>query len=560
VAYRRATESPSQVFKVSVTLPEKAEFGLSPPAVSPDGRRIAFVANADGKSFLWVRDLDALSARALAGTEGADHPFWSPDGRYVAFFGGGKLKKIEAAGGTPVTLCDASNQPRGGSWSKRDVIVFAPSPSNGLFRVPAAGGTPTLVKKPGRFPWFLPDGRHFLYTVGLQGGLYFADLDSDAQERVLVADTNALYAPPGYLLFLREGTLMAQPFDARSGKTTGEAVPLAEQVGSILSNGQGQFSASQTPAKYAVLVYTSGSTGEAQLTWYDRSGNALGTVGKPGSPLRPAISPDGSTVAVDRADPQTGVVDVWLLNLARGTESRFTFGQPRNLIPVWSPDGSHIAFNSMRNLSQKMVSGSGRNEAVEKLLDSPHGGESRIFAVDWTRDGRYIVEQLFDDPNTKADIWVLPLAGDHKAVPYLRSESNEQYARVSPNGRWLAYASDESKRFEIYVQTFPNPGEKSQVSANGGTLPVWSRDGKELYFVAPDGKMMAADVKGAGVNDPARFEAGKPIVLFDSHIPADGSSRYDVSKDSRFLIPTPVNPPGSGQITVVVNWTTVLKK
>jgi predicted Ser/Thr protein kinase len=243
VAYFRRTSAAPQVLKVSVALPEKVEFGDSPPAVSPDGRRIAFVAHSDGKDFLWVRDLDTLLPRMLAGTDGADHPFWSPDSRFVGFFADGKLKKIAADGGPAVTLCEAADGGRGGSWSKRDIILFTPSPSSGVLRVPAAGGSPTVVKKPGRFPWFLPDGRHFLYIVSgaPQGSpeLHFADLDSKAEQRILEADTNAVYAPPGYLLFMREGSLLAQPFDSSSGKTTGEAVPVAEQVGSIISNVQG---------------------------------------------------------------------------------------------------------------------------------------------------------------------------------------------------------------------------------------------------------------------------------------------------------------------------------
>ena len=559
MAYRRFTGTVPEVLNVSVNLPEDAEFGASPPAVSPDGRRIAFVARISGRDLLLVRDLDALSPRALMGTEGADHPFWSPDSRFVAFFAGDKLKKIDAAGGPPLTICDGISAARGGSWGIRDVILFTPSPASGIFRVPATGASPALVKRPARFPWFLPDGRHFLYTAGLQGALYFADLDSKAEQRVLTADTNALYAPPGYLLFMREGALLAQPFNASSGKTTGEAVPVTEHVGSFVTNSQGQFSASQGLADRALLAYTSGTRFEVQLTWYDRTGKVVGTLGHPGGSLRPSVSPDGSMVAVDRADPQTGVMDVWLLNVVRGSETRLTFRQPRNLLPVWSPDGRQIAFNSMRNLSRRAVSGSGRNGS-EELLDSPHGGEARIIPLDWTRDGRYIVEQIVDDPKTKTDIWVLPLTGDQKAFPYLRTESNEAAARVSPNGRWLAYASDESKRFEIYVQSFPSPGSKFQASIDGGTLPVWSHDGKELFFIAPDGKMMAAAVKGAAVGDPGAFDAGKPTVLFDARIPAEIAARYDVSQDGRFLIPTPIKAAAGQQITVVVNWVAALKK
>jgi Tol biopolymer transport system component len=306
-------------------------------------------------------------------------------------------------------------------------------------------------------------------------------------------------------------------------------------------------------------VYTAANPHESQLTWYDRSGNALGVVGKPALGLRASISKDGSMLAIDRSDPRTGVIDVWLLNIANRAETRLTFHEARNRLPVWSPDGRRIAFNSGRNLVQRVLTGPGQNNGTEDLLDSPRGGEAVIKPVDWSHDGRYIVERVVDQ-RTKSHLWVLPLVGDRKAFRYLRTESNEEWGQVSPNGRWLAYASDESKRFEVYVQTFPSPGDKSQVSIDGGTLPVWSRNGKELFYIARDGKMMAVSVKGATVNDSARFEAGTPTALFDAYIPAGVGARYDVGNDGRFLIATPIQPPGGQQITVLFNWIAALKK
>ena len=562
--FGRVTEEQPRVLKVSVLPPDKATFkATSLPAVSPDGRRLAFLATLGGKDELWVRDLDSLAARALTGTDGASYPFWSPDSRTIAFFAGGKLKKIDVAGGPALTLCDAISG-RGGTWSKNGVITFAPTNTDGLFRVPAAGGTATLVtalnpatgETSHRFPWFLPDGHRFLYTAINREtekiGIYAADLDSKNRKLVLAANSNAVYTPPGYLLFVRERTLMVQPFDVGKLETTGDAVPIAEQVDSTLgASAQNQFSVSQN----GVLAYSSGASsgGNLQLTWFDRSGRTTGTVvGTAGGPRWPAISPDGNTVAVDRLDPQTNFIDLWLHDLARGSASRFTFNSGFfNAYPVWSPDGSHIAFRSTRDgaagdLYQKATSGAAQEEVLDKDLRSKQPN-------DWSRDGRYIIEGV-RDPKTKNDIWVLPLFGDRKPFPYLQTEFNEQYAKLSPNGQWLAYASDETKRLEVYVQTFPTPGGKWQVSTNGGDRPVWSRDGKELYFIGADGKMMAVEVKGG-----TKFEAGVPKPLFDMRFPAD-ATWYDVSKDGRFLVPTQIEQAADVPMTVVVNWTAGLKK
>ena len=546
----------------SVLPPEKAVFKVfSLPAVSPDGRRLAFVATLDGKDQLWVRDLDSLAARALTGTDGAEEPFWSPDSSTIAFFVGGRLMKIAVAGGPALTLCDASVGT--GAWSKNDVIVFGGrfSGNEGTFRVPAAGGSAVPLTAVDRAsgeighgcPWFLPDGHHFLYTASSREpekvAIYAGDLDSKNRKRILAANSNAVYTPPGYLLFVRERTLMAQPFDVGKLQTTGDAVPVAEQVDGFLAHNQ--FSVSQN----GVLAYTSGANGgeNLQLTWFDRSGRTTGVVvGASGFPRWPAISPDGNTVAVDRRDPQTRFLDLWLHDLARGTASRFTFNSGFfNAYPIWSPDGSHIVFRSTRerttgNLYQKATSGASQEDVLDK-------DDRDKLPDDWSRDGRYIIEEVRGF-KTKNDIWVLPLFGDRKPFPYLQTEFNEQYAKLSPNGQWLAYASDETKRFEVYVQTFPTPGGKWQVSTKGGNRPVWSRDGKELYFIGSDEKMMAAEVKGS-----AKFEAGVPKPLFDTRLPG-GPAWYDVSKDGRFLIPIQLEQSVNAPMTVVVNWTKGLKK
>ncbi|HYV62106.1 MAG TPA: protein kinase [Bryobacteraceae bacterium] len=560
VAYRHAREE-TRVLRLFVPPPDKGTYnGVNVPAVSPDGRRIVFAADVDGRRALWVRDLDSLVPRLLAGTDDGRFPFWSPDSRTIGFFAGGKLKKIDVAGGPALAVTDAVNG-RGGTWSQNDVIVFAPNNAGPLFRVTAAGGTATPLTELDRsaseaghrFPWFLPDGRHFLYTArsGDQAKtvVYAGELDSKARHKVVAANSNAVYVSSGHLLFMRDRTLMAQPFDAGKALTTGDAFPIAENVDYVSGNSQGQFSASQT----GVLAYTSGGAdgGYRQLTWFDRSGAGVGTVSKPGIFQWPAISPDGKTVAVDRVDFQTGLLDIWLYDPARGGDSRFTFGPATNEWPVWSPDGMRIAFNSLRNpradVYQRATNGTAQDELLDKSPDS------RVRVDDWSRDGRYIVEERPDDPKTKSDIWILPTFGDKKPFNYLHSEFNEQYAKLSPNGQWLAYQSDESKRTEIYVVTFPMLGGKWQISTGGGTRPVWSRDGKELYFIGTDQKMMTVEIRAG-----AKFDFGVPKALFEVRM--EPAAWFDVSKDGKFLIPTQVEAAASVPMTVVVNWHAALKR
>jgi Tol biopolymer transport system component len=342
---------------------------------------------------------------------------------------------------------------------------------------------------------------------------------------------------------------MAQRFDAGKLDTIGDPIPIAEQVVNYGVAVDGLFSSSQN----GVLVYASGGNGRLQLGFFDRSGKLVSMVGAPGVIQWPTVSADGNSVAIDRLDPQTGLVDIWIHDLKRGTERRLTFNSKDNDSPIWSPDDSHIAFRSTRDgghsLYQKATSGAAQDELLDKSA-SPD-----ITVNDWSRDGRYIFETI-TDPKRRGDVWVLPLFGDRKPFPYLQGEYDEDFPRLSPNGRWLAYHSDETNRYEIYVQGFPNHAGKWQVSTNGGYTPVWSRDGKELFYVAADQKLMALDVK-----DGAEFEAGVPKPLFQPRIGPDptGSPWFDVSKDGLFLIPSPVEQ-ASTLMTVVVNWTAGLKK
>ena len=542
------------VTRVSVLPPEKSTVGTL--TVSPDGRRLAFIAtDATGKRLLWVRPLDSLAAQPLAGTDDASYPFWSPDSRFIGFFAGAKLKKIEVTGGSPSTLCNALNG-RGGAWNRDDVIVFAPDFGSGLSRVSAAGGEPSPVttldssrqESTHRFPQFLPDGRHFLYFArSIQpenSGIYVSSLDQPQAKRIISTDTNVAYAPPGYLLFPREGTLMAQAFDAASLALTGAPFRVAEQVGYLRLNSEAYFSVSET----GVLVYQSGDAGKTQLVWFDRSGKQLGAPGPPGEYSFPALSPDEKRVAIDRDDPQTGTFDIWLLDLARGIPSRFTFYPGIDVYPVWSPDGSRIVFGSNRDgawsLYQKSSSGAGSEEAMLK------SGERKC-PSDWSLDGRFILYTQ-TSPDTLWDLWVIPLFGDRQPIPFLQTKFNEVNGVFSPDGKWIAYESDDSGSSQVWVQSFP-AGSKWQVSSEGGSLPRFRRDGKELFYLAANGKLMAVEVKA----NPSGLEFSAPKPLFDTH----SQNRYAVTADGqRFLINKPVEESASAPITVILNWTAEAKR
>ena len=398
VAYRHVAEDPPRVAKLTVLPPEKGEFfsNYGPPAISPDGRRIVFGSNVEGKTGLWVRDLDSPTPRPLAGTEGATMPFWSPDSRFVGFAEGGKLKKIDVTGGPALTICDAL-APRGASWNTDDVILFAPNNASGLLRVSAAGGVPAPVteldksrnENGHRYPWFLPDGRHFLYLArsndAEKSAIFVGDLESKLRKQLAAATTpnNAAYAAPaggspsgihGYLLFLRERTLMGQPFDAAKLATTGEAVPIAEQV-DFYTNNHAQFTVSQN----GVLAYLSGGGGgSTQISWFDRYGKPMGIVGPPGDLNWASLSPDGATVVTDRLDPQSGNRDLWLHDLARGgTPSRLTFAGS-NQFPIWSPDGAYPFSPHRRRESRAARERSQRNGPRGGAGDRPRPAARRL--------------------------------------------------------------------------------------------------------------------------------------------------------------------------------------
>jgi Tol biopolymer transport system component len=561
--FRRPLPEEAPVTKLPLLPPENTSFNEI--AVSPDGRRLAFTARAAaGPTQLWVRPLDSLSAQPLAGTEGASLPFWSPDSRSIGFFAAGKLKKVEASGGAPQTLVNTPLVPRGGAWSRDGVIIFSGSSGTPLYRVPAAGGEPQPVTAldPARqenthsWPQFLPDGQHFLFfalsSQAENTGVYVASLDSKSHTRLLGTTSTAAYAS-GYLLFLREGALLAQAFDLARLATAGEAVPVAElvQFDTFL---RARFSVSQS----GVLVYdASGSGTSSRLLWFDRAGKPLGSVGDPGDYTHLNLSPDDQRVVASRRDPQTGLQDIWLFELARGVSSRFTFGPFSSASPVWSPDGSRIAFFSTRdgpfNLYQKLSSGAGSDEPLLKSSNNK-------FPLNWSPDGRFLLYAEQDPKTAKRDLWILPPQGGGKPFPFLRTAFSAVFGQFSPDGRWIAYTSDESGREEVYVRPFSGAeagaGGKWLISNNGGSVPRWRRDGKELFYLAPDNKLMAVEVQTAA----AALQAGVPQPLFQTR--AGGINfRYAVTADSqRFLVISAGEQAASAPATVVLNWTAGLKK
>ncbi len=569
VVYFRERPPEAHTVRFQVTPPPNVV--LQGIAISPDGRRLAFVgAGGTAQRLLWVRQLSSLTAQALPGTEDAAYPFWSPDSRWIGFFAGGKLRKTDAGGGPPQTLCDAP-QGRGGTWNRDGVIVFAPRLDAGLFRVAAGGGIPSPVtsldtakEARHRWPVFLPDGRRFLFLVvatagSLESDLWVGSLHSNERRwRLVASGGNAGYAPPhnggpGHLLFVRDGTLMAQELDAGRVELRGDPFPVAEDI-ALSVNQWREHSVSVT----GVLAVIQGDpVASSSLLWFDRTGKQVAVAGAPGSYDDLALSADDHRVAFNRRSGSDSNQDVWVLEWARGIASRLTFHPLADHQPIWSPDGTRVAFVSNRtnppNMHWKASSGTGNEEVLLKTTDF-------TTPSDWSRDGRYLAFGL-SRPTTMGDIEILPIGGDRKPISFVRTPANERNAQFSPDGRWIAYASNESGRYEVYVQGFVPPGPqgdggassgKWQVSGNGGDQPRWRRDGKELFYVAIDGRLM-----GAGVRLGATFERGIPEPLFQTPMRVRPVAGYDyaVSSDGRrFLLNVPESGGQATPVTVVLNW------
>jgi Tol biopolymer transport system component len=535
-------------------------------ALSPDGRQIAFVASSDGASRLWLRSLAATTAQPLAGTEGAAFPFWSPDSRSIGFFADAKLKRLDLGGGAPQTLA-AAPAGDGGTWNADNVILFAPAAISALVRVPASGGEAVAVTQLDRqrrhaFPFFLPDGRHFLFLAPGHtdaSGIYLGSLDSPDAHRLTYGENAGAYLSTGWLLWVRAGTrsLVAQRLDLERMALTGVPVTLADPVAVH------DLDATSLSVSAAGLVaYRTGGANRRQLAWFDRAGRALGPLGAPDDNdlNAPRVSPDGHRAAVHRT--VQGNADIWLLDGTR--TSRFTSDAARDRFPVWSPDGSRIAFDSNRrgprDLYQKSSGGAG---AEELLLESPQDKA----VLDWSADGRFVLYTSID-PQTGYDLWVLPTDDERKPWAFLKTSFNERWGAFSPDGRWVAYMSDESGQMEIYVRPFGEDASGAargasaqwQVSTSGGVYPRWRPDGQELYYLGPRSEMMAAPITVTG----ATLTPGAPVVLFPTRIWGGGvdnlqGRQYDVSRDGRFLINTVLDD-APGPITLLQNWKPDVKK
>jgi eukaryotic-like serine/threonine-protein kinase len=591
----RETPPVAETVRFRDALPENGSFTITGvSALSPDGRKLAFsAAGADGVPRVWLRSMDSLTAQPLPGSETVPVLivlFWSPDSRYIGFQGEGKLKKIDTAGGPAVALCDvpSGNNIGGASWSKDGVILFAQA--GRLMRVSASGGTPSPVTvASGRgegvaYPWFLPDGRRFLYyrvsakpdSTGMYAGSLDVKPEEQNSQRLMPLDHQPMYVPasdsggdsgPGNIVFLRQDTLLAQPFDAKRLQLAGEAVPIATQVASIQDLGF------YTVSENGVLGYRTGSTNgvQLQLSWFDRQGKGTLTPVEPARSSTVKISPDGKRAAVLRNEGQKN--DLWVVDLSTGGSSRFTFDSAQHLNPVWSPDGNQIAWQSRKDggweVSRKASNGSGSDELVFKATNF-----TTMNLTEWSRDGRFILFQATPTGGqTKTDVFALPMgpgtSADRQPIVVIQTPATELGAYLSPDNRWIAYLSDESGKQELYVQAF-SPGAKPgsspvsgkwMVSKNGSAgMARWRNDGKELVYLSTEGAVMSVDV----TSDTA-FHASLPKMLFQfprsvlamTNTPGAIS---DATRDlQRFLITVPAQVNVRPEFTMVLNWQAALK-
>ena len=546
---------PAHPLRVSVLPPEQHSFDPMSLALSPDGTKLAFVTTLAGAApQLWVRPLDSTAAQPLAGTDNAVFPFWSPDSRSLGFFAQGKLRIIDASGGAVQSLADAP-QPRGGAWGADGTIVYTPLPTSAMLRIPAAGGTPSvIVGQTGkettssllaapRWPTFLPDGKHFIYFKfapetqgGVQGSIHLRTLDSQ-QDTVLVdSDDRGQYAS-GHLLFVRGGNLLTQSFDEKKLKLTGNPVPIAEQIRSD-SRGAAGFSVSND----GKLIFAGGQTTTLDLAWYDRSGKK-GDVIDSGTFQDAHISPDGKKVSAARADAG-GHLELYIYDLVRGTKSQFSFSQSRDDDPVWSPDGNTIVFDSARNGKIDIYTRPSNGARQEELL---YHDDLDKYPSSWSSDGKYILYETINQGHF--DIWVMPMFGDHTPHPVLQEKYNTRYPEFSPDAKWVTYTSYEAGHPQVYIVTFPNPGGRFLVG--DGVGGVWTRNGKEILYLDDHLRIASVEVTVHGDS----VELGKPQVLFSAQ-----PGLFEASPDGNRLLMMQAPLQNSPNLTLVVNWPQELNK
>ena len=558
----RSSKPPEETKYFSASLP----FSAYDLALAPNGHTLAVVAyqEASGKNVIWIYEVGSQGGRVLSETEGATYPFWSADGKTLGFFKDGKLKKLDIAGGSAQTLCDAPSG-RGGSWNKDGVIIFTPEatlgPGRGLYRVSASGGTPSRISEPDtsrgeqshRWPVFLPDGRHYLYMAanftGQKGvnAVFVGSLDSNEKHFVMEASANVAYAAPGYLLFPREKTLLAQKFDATRFALTGEPTTILPDV---------QYQPQVRRAVFAVsdggllIAQTGGGVALSQPLWFDRTGKELGAAGRPDVYGNVFLAPNGTSIAVDKTDMASLNTDVWTYDLQRESAKRLTFDLAFDVLPIWSPDGSRLVFASNRQLDVDLyVKNSGGAQEEHAIVHD----EFNKVPNSWSPDGKYILY------TRGTDLWFLTLP-ELKSRLFLKAVSIVRNGQFSPDGKWVAYASNETGKWEIYVTSFPDARGKWQISTGGGEQARWRGDGKELFFLSSDSKIMVASVT-AGAN----FDASSPVALFQTTprqpVSTNDQFVYDVSRDGqRFLFLTQVKQSETTPMSVVLNWAAMLNR
>lgn len=552
----RQTPAPIGVREIRFEVATPASTDTASLALSPDGQTLVFEATSDEQSRLWLHSLASLSRRPLPGTESASFPFWSPDSRSIGFFADGKLKRVDLDDGLVRTLADASIG-RGGTWGPDGTIVFSPGTNHPLLSVSALGGKPKPLTRLGatqaghRFPQFLPDGRHLLYyATGSpeSRGEMVAAVDGSDARRLFEADTAATFGAANQLFFSNRGALYAQGFDPARRELVGTAVTMREQAATDAE----VYRLALTASSVGSIAYRVASVvGQRQFTWFDRAGAVVGHAGDPLSGLSPAMSPDGRYVAFSRV--VNGNQDVWLLDVASGDVTRFTFDPGIDYVPLWSPDGTRILFSSNRSgvfdLYEKSATGAGAETLV---LATPQ----TKFAVDWSSDGKFVLYES-NDPEMNYDIWALPMGEERTPFPVVRTGSEEQDAQFSPDGRWIAYQSNDSGRLEVYVKPFRGAATRWQVSRDGGAEARWRGDGKELFYLALDGELMSVPLRFD--SSGSAIEAGAPVRLFATRmgrgVQTSNRQQYVVSDNGqRFLMNSILEDATRSPINVVLNW------